>query len=188
MRISNPLVRSHCRTLPSKAPVITERLSSGDAVEGLLDHLKGLSKLERGVALDELRAASEEPPDLGRELLDWDELERLSRAGIDIESHGATHAILTGLPDEQVERELRSAREKLLERGHGRHALLAYPSGAHDDRVINIARGVGYRAAFTVERGLLHEVANRMALPRLAIHEDISCTRAEFLLRVPGWV
>jgi peptidoglycan/xylan/chitin deacetylase (PgdA/CDA1 family) len=161
-------------------------VSSGDAVEGLLGHMKDLSELERGVALDELRAATEEPPDLGRELLHWDELDRLSRAGIDVESHGATHAILTGLPDEQVERELRSARETLLERGHGRHALLAYPSGAHDDRVSRIARGVGYRAGFTVERGLAHEAVDRMALPRLSVHEDISHTRAEFLLRVPG--
>ncbi len=161
--------------------------SSGDAVERLLDHLKGLSERKRSVALEELRGGTEEPPDLGRELLDWDELERLAQAGIDVESHGATHAILTGLPDDQVERELRSAREGLLERGHGRHALLAYPSGAHDDRVIGIAQRAGYRAGFTVERGLLHEAVERMALPRLAIHEDISSTREEFLLRVPGW-
>ena len=101
-------------------------------------------------------------------------------------SHGATHAILTGILEEEIERELRFAREQLHERGHGRHDLLAYPSGRHDDRVSCIADQVGYRAAFTTARCLADAAADPMALPRIGLHDDISRTRAEFLQWIPG--
>lgn len=154
-------------------------------VDALLDHLKGIPEAERPEALATLRSATLDPRPDARELLDWQELHRLSGAGVDVESHGATHAILTGLPDRDVEWELRSARERLREAGHARHDLLAYPSGAHDDRVIRMAHEVGYRAAFTTLRGLIDAETEFMALPRVGIHDGISRTRAEFLSQVP---
>jgi peptidoglycan/xylan/chitin deacetylase (PgdA/CDA1 family) len=159
---------------------------TGDPVACLLDHLKRVSEAERPDLLDTLRKQTEAPAESGRELLDWDDLARLAGAGIDIESHGATHAILTGLPDDAVERDLRSAREQLLARGHGRHALLAYPSGGHDARVRAIAGKVGYLHAFTTEPGLLAAQSQPLALPRIGLHDDISRSRAEFLYRFPG--
>jgi peptidoglycan/xylan/chitin deacetylase (PgdA/CDA1 family) len=158
----------------------------GDPVASLLDHLKRVSESARPGLLETLRSQTEAPADGGRELLDWDDLARLARAGIDIESHGATHAILTGLPEDAVERELRSAREDLLARGHGRHELLAYPSGGHDARVRAIAGRVGYRHAFTTEPGLLSAGSEPLALPRIGLHDDISRSRAEFHYRFPG--
>lgn len=160
--------------------------SSRDPIDALLRHLKSFSEDAREMQLERVRAATLAPPRRPRELLDWDELGQLARAGIDIESHGATHAILTGLPETQIERELRSAREGLWDRGHGRHGLLAYPSGSYDERVRGIAGGVGYRAAFATTRGLVSAAADILALPRLGVHDDVSRTRAEFLYNVPG--
>jgi peptidoglycan/xylan/chitin deacetylase (PgdA/CDA1 family) len=158
----------------------------GDPVASLLDHLKRVPEAARSDLLDTLRSQTDAPADGGRELLDWADLTRLASAGVGIESHGATHAILTGLPDQAVERELRSAREQLLERGHGRHGLLAYASGAHDARVRAIAGKVGYLGAFTTEPGLLTGRSERLALPRIGLHDDISRSRAEFHYRFPG--
>ena len=119
-------------------------------------------------------------------LLDRNENERL--VGTGIESHGATHAILTGIPEEAAERELRLAREHLRERGHGAHDLLAYPSGAHDERVAALARRTGHRAAFTTRHGLVSPGLDAMDLPRVLLHQEISRSRAEFRSRVPGRV
>ena len=158
-----------------------------DARAALLAHLKRLPKASREEALTILRADTPAPSASGRELLDWEELDRMAGAGVDVESHGATHAILTGLSDAEMDRELRAARDRLCERGHGRQHLVAYPSGAHDARVLRKAREVGYRAAFTTIRGLVGAAQDPMALPRLGVHEDISRRRADFLLRVPGF-
>lgn len=159
---------------------------AGDPVASVLDHLKRVSEAARPDLLDSLRGQTDAPADSGRELLDWSDLAQLANAGIDIESHGATHAILTGLPDDAVERELRSAREQLLARGHGRHGLLAYPSGCHDERVRAIAGKLGHMGAFTTEPGLLTARSEPLALPRIGLHDDISRSRAEFHYRFPG--
>jgi len=156
----------------------------GEPVEALLAHLKRLPEDARSKTLDRIRAKTRDPSAGARELLDWGELDRLAHAGIDIEAHGATHAILTGVSRDEAERELRSARERLRERAHGRRGLLAYPSGAHDEVVRRLARGAGYTAAFTTEPGLARATDDPMALPRLGVHDDVSRTRVEFLHKV----
>jgi hypothetical protein len=93
---------------------------------------------------------------------------------------------LTGGLEDEVLDELRVSRHALRVHGHGRHDLLAYPSGGHDARVRELARRAGYRAAVTTEHGLAQAGGNSLALPRLALHEDVSRSRAEFLFRVPG--
>lgn len=183
-----------CRSLaavsPERRSEVARELGAApgnDPVTALLDALKRVPEAERGARLEVLRAATPPQEPFGRELCDWDELARLAAAGVEVESHGATHAILTGLPDEEARRELRASRETLRERGHGRHDLLAYPSGAHDARTAQIAREVGFRAALTTEPGLLRAKLDPLALPRVSLHQDVSGSRAEFLFRVPGF-
>jgi peptidoglycan/xylan/chitin deacetylase (PgdA/CDA1 family) len=182
-----------CRRMASLSSDRQRRLTrslganaAGDPVACVLDHLKQVAEADRGALLDSLRDQTAAPASAGRELLDWEDLTRLAGASIDIESHGASHAILTGLPDAAVEHELRTARAQLLERGHGRHALLAYPSGGHDERVRAIAGRLGHAGAFTTEPGLLRASSERLALPRIGLHDDISRSRVEFLYRFPG--
>ncbi len=153
----------------------------GEPVESLLAHLKKSDEEARARLLDRIRSGTRDPSVGARELLDWDEVDRLARAGIDIEAHGATHAILTGISRDEAARDLCSARERLRERGHGRHGLLAYPSGAHDERVRRLSRDAGYTAAVTTERGLASAASDPMAFPRLGVHDDVSRTRVEFL-------
>lgn len=182
-----------CRRLaplpPARRSALAGRLGAragGDPVQALLAHLKALSEAERPAVLDALRAETPDPGGPERELCGWDELAALARGGVDVESHGATHAILTGLPEADVERELRESREALRARGHGRHALFVYPSGGHDERVCRLTRAAGYRAAFTIEPGLADRAADPLRLPRLGLHEEIARTRSELLFRIPG--
>jgi peptidoglycan/xylan/chitin deacetylase (PgdA/CDA1 family) len=182
-----------CLRMASLGPSERRRLAAalgaqpaGDPVTAVLVHLKGLSDGDRWKALDRLVAGWDRPEPRERLLLHWDELERMTRQGVDVESHGATHASLPGLGVKDLERELASAREKLLERGHGRHGLVAYPFGAWDRRIADAAARVGYRAGFTGARGLASSSEDAMALPRLPLHEDVSRTRVEFRLRISG--
>jgi peptidoglycan/xylan/chitin deacetylase (PgdA/CDA1 family) len=160
----------------------------GEPRQAAIAHLKALPETERAEALTRLRervgdaAAGEDE----RELLDWPEIERMAAAGIDFESHAASHALLPALSRDEAARELAESLHALRERGHARHALLAYPNGSHDPCVRSLARAAGYRAAFTTERGLVAFNADPFALPRLGLHEDISASRAEFHRVIPG--
>ncbi|MGH0037032.1 MAG: polysaccharide deacetylase family protein [Myxococcota bacterium] len=157
-----------------------------DPVDAALVHLKTLPEAERERRLEGLRLVTPEPPKRERELLDWEEIDRLAADGFEIESHTANHAILTAIPPDRAEEELRGARLELIERGHGRHGLLAYPCGAHDHGVVELAREAGYRSAVTIETGLAGLDDDLFRLPRLGIHQGIAGSREEFLYKVPG--
>jgi peptidoglycan/xylan/chitin deacetylase (PgdA/CDA1 family) len=160
------------------------------AVDGsthaLLTELKLMPEIARADAIDQLREVTTDPIGKVRELLDWDELTNLSRRGVDIESHGVSHAILTRTSAEITRKELNVALQSLRDRGHGRHALLAYPSGAFDEQVVRLAREAGYAGAVTTETGIVTRECDPLMLPRIGLHEDISGTRSEFLRWVPG--
>jgi peptidoglycan/xylan/chitin deacetylase (PgdA/CDA1 family) len=159
----------------------------GDPSEALLAAFKALPEAERGEALDALRR---ELPlggaDDERELLTWGEVRAMAASGIAFESHGASHAILTGLPDAEARRELGAARERLREHGVGEAGLFAYPSGAWNARVRELVREAGHRAALATDSGLASAASDPFALPRIGLHDDVSASRAEFLRLVPG--
>lgn len=158
----------------------------GPADERLLAHCKAASEEARQPILETLRSLTPDPADAGRELADWDEVDELARSGVDIESHGASHTILTGVSPAEARDDLARALSQLRDRGHARHGLLAYPSGALDDTVVALARELGHTAAVTTERRIARRGDDPLQLPRLGVHEDISRTRAEFLSKVPG--
>lgn len=160
--------------------------SAGESADGALALLKTMDESVRAGVLDAIRRETRDPAEGRRELLDWEELDRLAEQGFEIESHGASHAILTAVPREVAAGELERSLASLRQRGHARHAMLAYPSGGYDRGVVSLARLAGYRAAFTTEIGLAGGACDPLVWPRLAVHEDISRTKAEFLRFVPG--
>jgi peptidoglycan/xylan/chitin deacetylase (PgdA/CDA1 family) len=184
------LSRSLSAVAPGARAAIARQfgLPSGvDPVAALLSHFKGLRQLEREEALAELRASLPGGAiPIERELLDWPEVNQMAAAGIEFESHGSSHAILTGVDLAAAEAELRDSRSALLERGLGGSGVFAYPSGAFDASLQRIVHECGYRAAVTTERGLAHRLDPPTAYPRIGIHDDISRTKAEFHRRVPG--
>ncbi len=152
-----------------------------------LARFKGYSEEQRDEALARMREFTKNldlPQE--RELMTWQEADQMAAGGVEIESHGLTHALMTGIPSDRLERELRESRRILREHGHGLRGFLAYPNGNHDRSVRTLARECGYGLAVTTERGLAHAETPRMALPRLGLHQDISGSRAEFHRIVPG--
>jgi hypothetical protein len=160
----------------------------GDPTYAVLELLKDVPRTRREEAMAALRTWSGCPEEAGgRLLLDWEELDRMAAAGVDVEAHGVTHDMLTGLPDEDVRRELVDSQEALRARGHGRHRLFAYPAGRYDARVGRLTAEAGFQAAFTIERRVMGPADDPFALPRLMLHQGMSASEDEFLMRVPGW-
>jgi peptidoglycan/xylan/chitin deacetylase (PgdA/CDA1 family) len=108
--------------------------------------------------------------------MDWDALSELSERGIEIGSHTATHAHLTGLSDSELHSELRDSRDQLEEVLGKPCRFLAYPYGEHDLRVRTAARASGYEAAFALPgRSKPYDL---FAVPRVGIWRHTGLVRA----------
>ena len=80
--------------------------------------------------------------------MDWDDLEKWQKRGIEVHSHGATHARLTWLSDQQAADELGRSREIIEARLGRAPAAISYPFGSVDIRVRGLAKAAGYVLGF----------------------------------------
>ena len=110
--------------------------------------------------------------------LAWDELRDHSERGVEIGSHGVTHAHLTRLSDDEIRGELRDSKQELEDELGRPCPDFAYPYGEHDERVRAAARRAGYERAY----GLRERGHDPYALPRLDLYRRHSPARA--LLRL----
>jgi peptidoglycan/xylan/chitin deacetylase (PgdA/CDA1 family) len=82
-------------------------------------------------------------------LLDWRTVERWRIRGFDFGSHGATHRRLTWLGQAVAAEELARSRGVLIQRlGTGAGQGIAYPFGAANTRVVELARRAGFELGF----------------------------------------
>lgn len=108
-------------------------------------------------------------------LCDWDDLQALVRAGVAVQSHGATHRPFSTLDPEAQEDELGRSR-RVLEAALGRPVeAFAFPfgdPGREPGAVRARLEKAGYRAAFLYGGGPVRLPADRFALPRIAVGPD----------------
>jgi peptidoglycan/xylan/chitin deacetylase (PgdA/CDA1 family) len=80
--------------------------------------------------------------------LTWDELAAWREKGIEVHSHGATHARLTWLDDERAGEELRRSREAIAARLGDAPLAVSYPFASVDARIQRLALQAGYSLGF----------------------------------------
>lgn len=125
------------------------------------------------------------PDDLARELYDGMSRAQLLECArhplITIGSHTLTHPLLSTLSPGRARGELLESR-RLLEEWTGRRVdLLAYPTGDYDRRIAELAREVGYAAAFAEDSR--HVGLAEYELPRIGIY---AARRAYLSLKLSG--
>jgi peptidoglycan/xylan/chitin deacetylase (PgdA/CDA1 family) len=79
----------------------------------------------------------------------WDELRSLHKAGQQIGAHGWTHTLLTHCTDQQLQKELRDARQTLEDKLGTPITTMSLPGGRFNRRVMNACREAGYMQVFT---------------------------------------
>jgi peptidoglycan/xylan/chitin deacetylase (PgdA/CDA1 family) len=90
---------------------------------------------------------------LTQPLMDWPELRSISRAGIDIQSHGAAHYFLTTLPPELVADDLVRSRKTLEDQLGLPVGAIAYPYGDSNPDVAAAAHDAGFDIGFVTDHG-----------------------------------
>ncbi len=81
--------------------------------------------------------------------LDWSGLAEMLRCGHSVQSHGLTHALLSGCADADLFRELRQSKDLLEDRLGVAVNSISMPGGRWNDRVIKACAAAGYRHAYT---------------------------------------
>jgi peptidoglycan/xylan/chitin deacetylase (PgdA/CDA1 family) len=133
-----------------------------------------------------------------RSLLTQEQMLEMQRAGFTFGSHSLTHAMLTSLTDDELQREVHDSKKKLEDLLGVEVKWFAYPYGDVDRRVRAAVQEAGYKAAVTTDVG-----SNRwqdfLVLNRLDINDrdwllDFACKlstgrdyRKSVLRRIPGF-
>jgi peptidoglycan/xylan/chitin deacetylase (PgdA/CDA1 family) len=91
----------------------------------------------------------------------WDELR-----GLDVGSHGVTHAHLPRLSDEELRGELVESKQQIEDELGRPCSDFAYPYGEHDERVRAAVRAAGYDRGY----GLIDDGSEQYALRRVDLY------------------
>jgi peptidoglycan/xylan/chitin deacetylase (PgdA/CDA1 family) len=117
------------------------------ASEAAIGILKRLPDERRVALIEMLRSQRPELSPSGDQLTSSD-LQQLVSMGVDVASHGLTHAVLPQCTDEVVEREVVEAHQRLSQALGSAPLAFAYPGGEWDPRAESLLRTLGYEAAF----------------------------------------
>lgn len=99
-------------------------------------------------------------------LLDWESLGRLAEEGVTLGAHSITHPDLTTTDDSTCHRELAGSADEIERRTGRRVDAVAYPYGAVDGRVSEVARG-RFLYGCTTELRWLRPTEDFLQLPRI---------------------
>jgi peptidoglycan/xylan/chitin deacetylase (PgdA/CDA1 family) len=103
----------------------------------------------------------------------WGVLAAAVRSGIDLGVHSATHRALPCLSDAELANELITSREVVARHTGAVPEFFAHPYGLWDNRVRNAVKAAGYRAACTLDYGLITHGVDPWALPRVNVPATI---------------
>ncbi len=102
----------------------------------------------------------------------WAQVEQMSRAGMDVESHSYSHPMLTRLSAEELLREVRKAADAIEKHTGKRPRLFSYPYGTYNRQVVELLRGEGYVGAVTLRSGTVQTSPSVFDLARVWVRYD----------------
>jgi peptidoglycan/xylan/chitin deacetylase (PgdA/CDA1 family) len=141
----------------------------------LCEELLYLPLSRRAEILDRLEDFLDERPGeypAGFELLDWEMIGEMARAGISFGAHTERHPILTLEGGAIMDREILESKQK-LEAQLGQPILhFAYPNGAYNEKVKEAVTRAGFKTALTCDRHFNRPGADLLALGRIGLCEE----------------
>ena len=121
--------------------------------------------------------------------LTWTQARELQSSGlVDIESHTLSHYNLTEkhISSYDIRNQLWGSKQAIEWYLKKPADFVAYPGGLYTQEVEDLTQDVGYRAAFTIDYGLAHQLPQHYVLPRIPIFGNNSYSQLRFKLRLIG--
>jgi len=108
------------------------------------------------------------------DVMSWDEVREMHRAGVAFGAHTLGHCVLTTEPLEVVEREVRGSKEWIERELGSKVRDFAYCNGWYSDVVVQVLARCGFRSAVTTEDYPNAIGGDPFALKRKVLHENFS--------------
>lgn len=99
----------------------------------------------------------------------WRVIAQAARAGVEIGVHSATHRALPTLQDRDLVEEIEQSRTVIARETGTAPTCFAFPYGVWDERVRSRVHEAGYRAALTLDYGLVGPGADAWTIPRVNV-------------------
>jgi len=118
--------------------------------------------------------------------LSWDDLERLTNAGVAIGSHAWTHRSLGPMSVAEAEEEAVLSRRTLESNLGVPVSAFAYPFGTRADfnaRTADVLMRTGYHCAFTSQHGAIYPGMDPFVLPRVKVESGEQLWLFQMMLR-----
>jgi len=110
------------------------------------------------------------------QLMSEEEVCYIKAQGINLGSHTATHAKLTLLDHDELQRQLKDSREKLIHFGESFHTF-SYPFGLWSPQIANAVKAAGYECALAVGEDTRLAAADIYCFPRITMTRDMDMKR-----------
>lgn len=115
--------------------------------------------------------------------LTWEQAKEMSLEGISIQSHTVNHLPLSSLEQEEAAMELSDSR-KIIEARTGQPVrYIAYPEGAYNKSIEELAEKAGYRGGFSIRCGVIDRASHIFRLERIPVFHTHRTFR-DFLRRL----
>ena len=123
------------------------------------------------------------------DMLSWEQLQEMHTSGlVEVGSHTCRHIRLTETIDSVLmEQEIVDSKRRLEKRFGEKVDTFCYPNGDYTPAAVEMVSKT-YSAACTTQMGWNKDDLNPWLLKRIAVHDDISSTRAAFLARLSGYL
>lgn len=112
--------------------------------------------------------------EFGTPIVSADQIRELVREGIEIQSHGMTHANLADMSLDDARREIADSKKKLEDITGRPVEYFAYPYGSFRPAHFEMLAEAGYKAAVSTVRGKKHFADERYCLKRIPVHHERS--------------
>lgn len=137
---------------------ISTAAQRGQALIRLKSHLKALPNDAALAEIEQLCSGLGVSPHHNC-VLGWDALRRLAGEGVVLGAHTQTHPIMKSISIEEMHNEVKGSLHDLRRQIGFVPPVFAYPSGMYNEAAVRVVERVGFKLAFTTERGI-NDVGN----------------------------
>lgn len=115
--------------------------------------------------------------------MNWEQIQEMAAAGMQMESHTKTHADLRGRDYEFLVYEILGSLESLSAHNNRETRFFCYPGGKYDANTLAMLKTSDILRAVTTQPGTWHTTDNYFELPRLRITNETGVAGLAHLLR-----
>jgi peptidoglycan/xylan/chitin deacetylase (PgdA/CDA1 family) len=159
------------------------------AIARILSWVKTVPEETKEVFLAQLPSITECPPpeQVERMHLNWNEVRKMSKEGIEFGSHSLTHPVLPNVCAGQLALEVAKSKSIIEQQIDRPIVVFSYPVGRHDARVRQAVADAGFHYAVAYHEGVVaDDLPQPLAMPRIHIERDLSMSEFRSKLMFPS--